>query len=995
VSDGRVTTAAGRLARLGFGDPDASARALERLEGVGDEILHLVASTADPDQTISYLADLVDRVPDPEDLLAALADDEGTAMRLLSVLGASSALGDHLLRHPEHWREMRDPSLGSTRPAAFAVRAELLAAVGADPGAGCPVATGDDAASVDALRVTYRRLLLRLAARDLSHGVGVDDVAAELSDLAAGTLEAGLAVARARLGEQASTARLAVVAMGKCGGHELNYVSDVDVIFVAEAADGCDESQALRVATQLASNLIRVCSDHTAEGTIWPVDAALRPEGKAGPLVRTIASHEGYYQRWAKTWEFQALLKARPVAGDLALGEEYVERITPLVWSASEREGFVTDVQAMRRRVVDHIPRAQAERQIKLGPGGLRDVEFAVQLLQLVHGRADEAVRSPTTLSALTELTSGGYVGRDDGAALEAAYRFLRTLEHRMQLSRLQRTHVVPEDDASLRRLARSMGITRDSVAELDKRWRQHSREVRRLHEKLFYRPLLAAVAQLPADEARLSPESAKQRLAALGYDDPVAALRHLEALTSGVSRTASIQRALLPAMLGWFADAPNPDAGLFGFRRISESLGSTHWYLQTLRDEGQVAQRLATVLASSRFATDLLQRAPEGVGMLASDEALRPLTHAALSKETTAAGQRHDDPVAAVTAVRAIRRREMFRVAAADLLGLVDVAEVGYALTDVMTATLEGALVAASAAIRAERREAELPVRMAIVAMGRFGGCELAFGSDADVMFVYEPAPGAVPEEAARVARDVANELRRLLSLPGTDPELLVDADLRPEGKQGPLVRTLDSYARYYAKWSAVWEAQALLRANATVGDADLCRRFTELIDPLRFPEHGISEADVREVQRIKARVDNERLPRGADPATHLKLGRGGLADVEWTIQLLQMRHAGSVPALRTTRTLDALRAAVEAELIGTGDAQALSTAWRTASGLRNAITQVRGKPADSLPRDTRERAAVAHIRGYAPGESDQLVNDYLRVTRRARQVVERVFWG
>ena len=995
MSDGRVTTAAGRLARLGFGDPDASARALERLEGVADEILHLVASTADPDQTIGYLADLVDRVPDPEDLLAALADDEGTAMRLLSVLGASSALGDHLLRHPEHWHEMRDPNLGSTRPAAFAVRAELLVAVGADPRARCPVATGDDAASVDALRVTYRRLLLRLAARDLSHGVGVDDVAAELSDLAAGTLEAGLAVARARLGEQAPTARLAVVAMGKCGGHELNYVSDVDVIFVAEAADGCEESQALRVATQLASNLIRVCSDHTAEGTIWPVDAALRPEGKAGPLVRTIASHEGYYQRWAKTWEFQALLKARPVAGDVALGEEYVERITPLVWSASEREGFVTDVQAMRRRVIDHIPRAHAERQIKLGPGGLRDVEFAVQLLQLVHGRADEAVRSPTTLSALTELTSGGYVGREDGAALEAAYRFLRTLEHRMQLSRLQRTHVVPEDDASLRRLARSMGITRDSIVELDKRWRQHSREVRRLHEKLFYRPLLAAVAQLPADEARLSPESAKQRLAALGYDDPVAALRHLEALTSGVSRTASIQRALLPAMLGWFADAPNPDAGLFGLRRISESLGSTHWYLQTLRDEGQVAQRLATVLASSRFATDLLQRAPEGVAMLATDEALRPLGHAALSKETTAAGQRHDDPVAAVTAVRAIRRREMFRVAAADLLGLVDVAEVGYALTDVMTATLEGALVAAGAAIRAERRGAELPVRMAIVAMGRFGGCELAFGSDADVMFVYEAAPGAVPEEAARVARDVANELRRLLSLPGTDPELLVDADLRPEGKQGPLVRTLDSYARYYAKWSAVWEAQALLRASATVGDADLCRRFTELIDPLRFPEHGISEGDVREVQRIKARVDNERLPRGADPATHLKLGRGGLADVEWTIQLLQMRHAGSVPALRTTRTLDALQAAVEAQLIGAEDAQALSTAWRTASGLRNAITQVRGKPADSLPRDTRERAAVAHIRGYAPGESDQLVNDYLRVTRRARQVVERVFWG
>ncbi len=990
----RVVPSAGQLARLGFADMDGARVALERLGDPATSLLHLIGTTADPDQAVTYLADLADRVDDRDALLEALVDDEGSAMRLLAVLGASPALGDHLLRHPEQWEDLTAPDLGSTRPAAFAVRGDLLRAVGADPLAAVPVASGDDSAAVDALRVEYRRLLLRLASRDLSHGVGVDDVAAELSDLAAGTLDAALAVARARVGEAAAGARLGVIAMGKCGGHELNYVSDVDVIFVAEAVEGYDEASALRTATQLASHLIRICSDHTGEGTIWPVDAALRPEGKSGPLVRTLASHEGYYAKWAKTWEFQALLKARPVAGDLVLGQEFCARVAPMVWSASERDGFVTEVQAMRRRVIEHIPAAHAERQIKLGSGGLRDVEFAVQLLQLVHGRSDEAVRASTTLSALARLTEGGYVGREDGAALDAAYRFLRTLEHRLQLWQLRRIHVVPEDTASLRRLGRSMGLTREPVEELNREWRRHGREVRRLHEKLFYRPLLAAVAQLRTDEARLSPKAAEQQLAALGYEDPKAALRHLEALTSGVSRTANIQRTLLPAMLGWFADAPNPDAGLFGFRKISEALGSTHWYLQTLRDEGQVAQRLATVLASSRYATDLLQRAPEGVKMLARDETLMPLGRAALQKEMTSAAHRHTDPVEAVTAVRAIRRRELFRIAVADLLGLVDVAEVGYALTDVTAATLEGALAAARLAIEAERRS-PLPTRFAIVAMGRFGGFELAFGSDADVMFVHDPLPGSTGEDSSKAARDVANEFRRLLSLPGSDPALIVDTDLRPEGKQGPLVRSLDSYARYYDNWSAVWEAQALLRATAMVGDEDLCRRFTELIDPLRFPADGISTDDVLEVQRIKARVDDERLPRGADPATHLKLGRGGLADVEWTIQLLQMQHAGAVEALRTTRTLDALQAAVDADLLALSDAQALSTAWRTASGLRNAITQVRGKAADSLPRDTRERAAVAHIRGYPPGESDRLVDDYLRVTRRARKVVERVFWG
>ena len=993
VRGSRVSTATGTLARMGFEDAEGAAAVLGKLGDAADSLVHLLAVTADPDQAARYLAELTERADDGTELLEDLIDDEGFAMRLLLVLGASSALGDHLLHHPEQWRELTSPDLGSTRPPAFALRADLLRAVGADPASATPVSDMDDTAAVDALRVEYRRLLLRLASRDLAHGVGMDDVAAELSDLAAGTLEAALAVARARVGDAASSCRLSVVAMGKCGGRELNYVSDVDVIFVAEPADGVEETPAIRAATQLASNMMRICSDHTAEGTIWPVDAALRPEGKSGPLVRTVASHQGYYERWAKTWEFQALLKARPVAGDAALGREYYERIAPMVWSAAEREGFVTDVQAMRRRVLEHIPAQHAERQLKLGSGGLRDVEFAVQLLQLVHGRGDEKVRCPATLSALAELTRGGYVGREDGASLDAAYKFLRTLEHRIQLAQLRRTHVVPDDAESLRRLGRSMGFRRQPIAELDQQWKQHRREVRRLHEKLFYRPLLAAVAKLPGDEARLTPEAAKQRLAALGYADPVGALRHLEALTSGVSRSAAIQRTLLPVMLEWFADAPDPDAGLLGFRKISEALGSTHWYLRLLRDEGQVAYRMALVLASSRYGTDLLQRAPEGVALLGKENGLVPLSREALEKEMVEVGLRQTDPVQAIEAVRAIRRRELFRVATADLVGELDVAAVGFALTDITVATLEAALAVAGAAIEAERR-APLPTRMAIVAMGRFGGHELSYGSDADVMFVHEPLEGVDGHEASTAATHVANELRRLLALPGTDPALDIDTGLRPEGKQGPLVRSLDSYAAYYAKWSAVWEAQALLRADALVGDRGLRDRFTAMADPLRFPADGITDKDVREVRRIKARVDSERLPRGADPATHLKLGRGGLADVEWTVQLLQMQHAGKIESLRTTRTLDALAAAVEADLLPEEDADALRQAWSTASRLRNAIRLVRGRPSDSLPRDPREKAAVAHLCGYAPGESDALVNDYLRITRRARAVVDRVFW-
>jgi glutamate-ammonia-ligase adenylyltransferase len=737
---------------------------------------------------------------------------------------------------------------------------------------------------------------------------------------------------------------------------------------------------------------MHVCSAHTAAGTIWPVDAALRPEGKAGALSRTLAGHRGYYERWAAPWEFQALLKARPVAGDIELGAEFVDMVSPMVWSAADREGFVDAARAMRRRVVDHIPAKEADRQLKLGEGGLRDVEFAVQLLQLVHGRADEQIRLPTTLSALSALTDAGYVGREDGEALHTAYAFLRQLEHRIQLHRLRRTHLVPDDDASLRRLGRSLGFLKEPDRRVVRTWEHHRREVSRLHQKLFYRPLLSAVARIPGHDVRLSPEAACERLAALGYDDPAAALRNLEALTAGVTRTANIQRTLLPAMLQWFADGADPDAGLFGFRRISEALGRTPWFLTTLRDEGEVAQRLAHLLANSRYCSDLLEREPQGIKLLGGE--LTPQPSDVLTEEMLATAGRQEDTDKAVRAVRAVRRRELLRTAAGDVLGLIDVADVGNALSRITDATLEATLAVANEGVRVQRELDAPPTRIAVVAMGRYGGFELSYGSDADVLFVHEPEEGVDHHEAASYAKAVVEELRRTLALPGGDPPLVVDAGLRPEGTQGPLVRTLDAYAAYYAKWSKVWEAQALLRADAVVGDLGVRERFTALIDPLRYPASGLTEDDILEVRRIKARVDNERLPRGADPSVHFKLGRGGLADIEWTVQLLQLRYGAEVPGLRTTQTLLALAAATEAGLLTSADADVLAEGWRTVSRVRNAATLARGKPVEQMPRPSRERRAVAGILGYALDQSDAMVNDYLRVTRRARSVVERVFW-
>ena len=996
----RTASTAAALARLGFADPGKAERLLRgpALAPLADdaEVLASVSEAADPDLALLGLDTVAGKASDPDRLVASIERDPAFRHRLLSVLGLSSAFSDHLGRHPDDWRAVAALPLPAPRPDAGEVRAALLATVGADPEAPVPVASSEDA--VDRMRAAYRRALLLVAARDLADSLTTGVVAGELAELADAALEAALSIARAQHPAEAPACRLAVIGMGKCGGRELNYVSDVDVVFVAEPADGVDPEVAMAAATTLATSLMRACSEPSGEPPLWPVDAALRPEGKNGPLVRTVASHREYYERWAKTWEFQALLKARPVAGDAEVGAAYLDAVGPLVWQAADREGFVTDVQAMRRRIEEHVPRKDADRNLKLGPGGLRDVEFAVQLLQLVHGRADDALRARSTLGGLAALTSGGYVGREDGAALAASYRFLRTLEHRVQLRRLRRTHLMPATDRDLRWLGRSLGLRGDPARQVVQQWRRHRSEVRRLHEKIFYRPLLDAVARLPSDEVRLTPEAARTRLQALGYRDPAGALRHIEALTTGVSRRAAIQRTLLPVLLGWFADGVDPDAGLRGFREVSDALGETHWYLRLLRDERAAAERMARVLASSRFATGLLLRAPEAVRLLATEGAPELSTRESLEEEVAAGVARHRDPEVAISVVRAMRRRELFRIAVADLGAEVGVGpqtdatlpveQVGAAVTAVSAATVSGALQVA-------RRAVGEQVEFAVVAMGRLGGHEMSYASDADVMYVHRAPEGMDESTGLALALRIAQEMHRLLALPSPEPSLMLDADLRPEGRSGPLVRSLASYQAYYARWGEVWERQALLRAEPLAGSPDLLVAVRALVDPLRWPEGGITDDEVREIRRIKARVESERLPRGVDRSRHLKLGPGGLADVEWAIQLLQLQHAAGVSALRTTRTVPALRAAAEADLVSAEDAATLLEAWRLAGEIRNAIVHASGRGGDVIPTDARTRESVARILGYPPGGTGRLLEDWARATRRARGVVRRLFYG
>ncbi|MDR1355804.1 MAG: bifunctional [glutamine synthetase] adenylyltransferase/[glutamine synthetase]-adenylyl-L-tyrosine phosphorylase [Propionibacteriaceae bacterium] len=1028
----RTVTNAGELARRGFSDTERAVLALETLLDAHPntpELLELLADTANQDQALVYLAELQRLAPT---LLDEVCADLGWLNRLVQVLGASAALAQGLKTFPDDARVLVSDSvgcvdavsewglglqgLGSVDDARVLVSDSVVSAdavSGVDRGlreavssdgpqvlTPAPVVseTGLDSSPLkqrvlavltaanpaDELRRANRRELLRIAGRDLSASdpfAVVDTIAAELAELADAVMETAYRIACNRV-PGATQVRFAVIGLGKCGAQELNYLSDIDVLYVAEPINQTISTDAaLLIGERVARVIAQVCATPTAAGSIWQVDAGLRPEGNAGPLVRTLESMRVYYTKWASNWEFQALLKARPMAGDIALGQQFVQLVLPLVWKAGERSDFVAESQAMRARVISLLPVAETDRELKLSAGGLRDVEFSVQLLQLVHGRADERLRLAATLPALAALVAHGYIGRDDGARLAQAYRFLRVVEHRAQLAQLRRTHLMPANDAERAHIAKSLGLI--SGDELWQRWRSTAAQVRALQQRVFYSPILEAVSQVRSEELRLSSDAAAARLRSLGFADTAAALRHIAALTAGVNRSAQIQRQLLPAMLGWLALGPNPDAGLLAFRQLSEDAGRSEWYLRTLRDTGVVAERLAKLLASSRYAVPLLRRDPAVLQLFTDDDELAPRSRADLLEAMGRIVERHDSAANAIEAVRALRRRELFRIAMGDVCSVVEIAQVGAGLSDLATATVD-------AALRIAATETPNTPPIGVIALGSWGGGELGYSSDADCMFVV---PDGVTDAELSAASTTIARMRELLGLPGPDPALQIDADLRPEGKDGALVRTLTGYRSYYERWSLTWESQALLRATAAAGDLALAAQLITVIDQLRWPVAGLDAAEVLAIQKLKMRVDRERG--GTNRERNLKLGPGGLADVEWTVQLAQLLYAHKFPELRVTSTRSALAALGDAGLFTRAECNTLDAAWVLASRMRNAIMLVRARTSDQLPTDAREIAAVAMLLGYGKAEASRLLDDWARASRRVVAVVGHRFWG
>jgi glutamate-ammonia-ligase adenylyltransferase len=873
------------------------------------ETLGRTLATA-PDPELARLA--ISRVGENAAAREVLART-GVLPAAVKLLGFSTAAADFLVAHPEE-----TTALERLAPR---TRAELDGELVADV-----ERLGLD----DGLRRFRRRAMLRVAARDLQ-GEGLVEVVREISEVA----EACIAEA---VGWTVGVAGFAVIAVGKLGGGELNYASDVDLIFL-HSGRGPDRQKEIQRA---AARLIRVLSEPTEEGIALRVDSTLRPGGRSGILSRSLEATLDYYENRSATWERQALIKARPVAGEPGLGSTFVDGVAPFVYPEELAPQAIEEVRQVKVRLEEYMrARGKEAVEVKRGRGGIRDVEFAVQLLQIVHGRRDDRLRDPNTLRALTALAAEGYVAEADAEALAGAYSFLRRLEHRLQIVRDLQTHDLPSDRPSLARLARAMDL--DGPQELRSAYERETGLVRGLHERLFYRPLLEAFSGPSAPRPGVDRQATEELLAGLGFIHPTTSYEVLDRLVDPKTRMGKVLAHVFPVMAAPLALAANPDSALVRLERVSEAVGERRGPADALANDPSAARRLAHVVSASSFATDLLVADP--ARMLA------------LADRGTGDAQARLVAVAAAYAARELAPRET-----------------GAALADV-----------ADRAVREAVRRVAPTLPFAVIGFGKLGAQELNFASDLDLMFVYD-GEGA---EAFRAAVEVAEAVMSDIRTSGWEP----DADLRPEGRSGPLARSVAAFLEYWERWAEPWEFQSLLRARFVAGDEALGRRFCSLAGDFAYPDH-VTVDRVAEMRRMRERIERERVKPPEAAKFHFKLGVGSLADVQFAVELSLIRFGASHPEIRTRGTLEAIERLASARLIEDSVAHAIGEAFVFCSDVKNALEVDRRLHAEAIPPAPQEQTVLARRLGYEEYPRQSFLDDYLRVTRRARRAMERVFY-
>ncbi|MCR4309667.1 MAG: bifunctional [glutamate--ammonia ligase]-adenylyl-L-tyrosine phosphorylase/[glutamate--ammonia-ligase] adenylyltransferase [Deltaproteobacteria bacterium] len=933
---GKSAPTADRLREIGVRD---TARALSLLsdllqrlprEHAGWESIYRAAAVApDPDLFFLNLSRWFDSLPGAI-LTRAFARDDLLPL-IGALLGGSEFIPEQIARRPEIFEFLFLEDGVLRRPGPEALGREALAAA-------------DRCVTEEELKADLRRMkhreVARIAARDLSGVAPLPEVTEDLSRLASAALEGAIRFSRraldARLGAPVAflpdgtrrPGRFVVMGMGKLGALELNFSSDIDIVYLYETDQGETEGAARSVSLheyfiRLGEAVTRIVSEATEDGFVFRVDLRLRPEGTRGELANSLRSAEIYYESWGQTWERAALIKACPVAGDLSLGEEFLRSVVPFVYRKYLDFTAIEEIKGMKDRINLATARSlRSDRDVKLGLGGIREIEFFAQAHQLIYGGKEPKLRRRGTVETISDLSRMGIVTEEEREGLAAAYDFLRRLEHRIQAHRERQTHVLPQREEDLSRLARAMGLA-DPPALLSALDR-HAAVVHGIYSRLFGGARREESPGIPAEIEALflhgrAEEDAPALLARLGFRDVEAAQRSLDVLRHGPPHVRIPQRArhyldkIGPEILHRVAMSPDPDLALTHVERFLYAIGARTMFYALLYEKPKVIEALVRLFGSSRFLSGFLLRHPELLDtFLGTDLSALVKSKSDLRTGLADALTGCDDFEQELDELRRFKNLETLRIGIHDMTGSLSLEEGMFQLSALAEVLLSQALLLA---IREVRRRFGVAMEAAtgaeaffcVLGMGKLGSEELSYHSDLDIIFLYSG-----PGESGKLSNHeyFAKVAQRMISILTTSTrEGLVyrlDTRLRPSGNAGPLVSSLEAFERYHAESAHLWERQALLKCRFVAGDRDFGKRVEEKIRGFIY-ERPLPPNAAEEIHRLRMRMEQE-LGRERGDRLNLKVGRGGVVDVEFAAQYLQLLHGGSHPAVRARGTLKAL---------------------------------------------------------------------------------------
>ncbi len=975
-----------------------------------EAILETLPEAADPEMALVNLERWVAGLAAPVGTLTLFREDPRLRGDVVRLFGASQYLAEILIRDP--W--LHSLFLEAPAPRSHEDYHRIVA------GALRPLRRPET--RIDALRRVKRREFLRIGWRDLARGAAVEETIGEISDLADALIVGALQLAEEAVAPRFATAsaqvKFCVLALGKLGARELNYSSDVDLVFVMDSPTPHDDSHR-RYAIRLAENLIQTLSRETGEGRCFRVDMRLRPEGRSGALVRSLGAFRQYYDRWAETWERQALIKARPVAGDAELGRRFMDLVRPVVYRRLQGATLLEDVREMRLAVERKLESTGGlDDHVKEGRGTIREVEFPVQLLQLLFGADRPALQVPDTLTALARLEQEGLLTAAERLTFATGYRFFRVVEHRLQTLHDLPVRRLPPDPADLQRLARSsprpdyllnpVGERPDcfeDAHEFLETFRTQAECVHVLAQEVHRRLGVSTGAE--GDEFRaavLSADTAEGEAALRaewvrrGFPEPETAVPALVRLASGSaqyrhpSTTRRLFADLAPALLEACAEAADPAWAVEGMADFSDRKVLHRALYQTLIEHPGSLHALTRFAGNAPTAMRTVLRFPEWSDVVTDQEQLqRRRTCEELAEDLRGRLEADGGYERRLSVLRRFKLREWVRLAARCVLEAVPPELVTEEWSDVADVLVRAALELAVSHARSAGRWRQVGCGgLGVFALGRLGGRDLHFASDLDLLFVHDSSGGVPHQEYEALARAFGDVLSRV-----TEEGKLFETDLRlrPEGRQGSQVVSLEAVRRYYGPEgrAQTWEFQSLTRLRFVAGSAATAVQLHETLTPRIFRDPMPAEWQA-EIRTMRRRMELERVPEAERPY-HLKLGPGGLADVEFLVQFLQLRHGADHPELRGTRTLQLLDALRDAGILDDVDFQACREDFLFLTRLRQSLTLLApDRDSDRLPAPEREpRLATALARAMGYSNSAELESAYRATTGEVRKVFAR----